>query len=289
MSTLKNKNYYEILEIDRTCSQEDISEAYRNLSLQYHPAKAPPEKKEVYELHFQKLAEAYEVLSDPTKKGIYDIYGSEGLRTGITDKKGNVKGAYKFLNNGHEIFENYMGSSNPFTLIRDNEKISEEIPSVFGSAFGGQNKQKEKELSPININLDCTLEELYNGCVKTIKYKKNNLSYDLRTTNIIEVSQDVEIFRGYDDKTIITYKGKGNDAPGMVSSDLIVHIKELPNDTFKRINKNDLLYIHEIPLVKALNSEPVCLSTLDGRKLAISIDEIISPATVKVVPGEGIS
>ncbi len=287
MSTLKNKNYYEILEIDRTCSQEDISEAYRNLSLQYHPAKAPPEKKEVYELHFQKLAEAYEVLSDPTKKGIYDIYGSEGLRTGITDKKGNVKGAYKFLNNGHEIFENYMGSSNPFTLIRDNEKISEEIPSVFGSAFGGQNKQKEKELSPININLDCTLEELYNGCVKTIKYKKNNLSYDLRTTNIIEVSQDVEIFRGYDDKTIITYKGKGNDAPGMVSSDLIVHIKELPNDTFKRINKNDLLYIHEIPLVKALNSEPVCLSTLDGRKLAISIDEIISPATVKVVPGEG--
>ena len=287
MATLKNKNYYEILEIERTCSQEDISEAYRNLSLKYHPAKAPPEKKEVYELHFQKLAEAYEVLSDPTRKGIYDIYGSEGLRTGITDKKGNVKGAYKFLNNGHEIFERYMGTSNPFTLIRDNEKISEEIPSVFGSAFGGQNKEKEKELSPIHIYLECTLEELYNGCVKTIKYKKNNINYDLRTTNVVEVSQDVEIFRGYDDNTIITYKEKGNDAPGMISSDLIVHIKEIPHKCFKRINKNDLLYIHEIPLVKALNSEPVCLYTLDGRKLAISIDEIISPSTLKVIPGEG--
>jgi DnaJ-class molecular chaperone len=287
MATLKNKNYYEILEIERTCSQEDISEAYRNLSLKYHPAKAPPEKKEVYELHFQKLAEAYEVLSDPTRKGIYDIYGSEGLRTGITDKKGNVKGAYKFLNNGHEIFERYMGTSNPFTLIRDNEKISEEIPSVFGSAFGGQNKEKEKELSPIHIYLECSLEELYNGCVKTIKYKKNNINYDLRTTNVVEVSQDVEIFRGYDDNTIITYKEKGNDAPGMISSDLIVHIKEIPHKCFKRINKNDLLYIHEIPLVKALNSEPVCLYTLDGRKLAISIDEIISPSTLKVIPGEG--
>ena len=287
MATLKNKDYYEILEIVRTCSQEDISEAYRNLSLKYHPEKAPPEKKEVYELHFQKLAEAYEVLSDPTRKGIYDIYGSEGLRTGITDKKGNVKGAYKFLNNGHEIFERYMGTSNPFTLIRDNEKISEEIPSVFGSAFGGQNKEKEKELSPIHIYLECTLEELYNGCVKTIKYKKNNINYDLRTTNVVEVSQDVEIFRGYDDNTIITYKEKGNDAPGMISSDLIVHIKEIPHKCFKRINKNDLLYIHEIPLVKALNSEPVCLYTLDGRKLAISIDEIISPATLKVIPGEG--
>ena len=287
MSTLKNKNYYEILELDRTCSQEDIAEAYRNLSLKYHPSKATPEKKEVYELHFQKLAEAYEVLSDPTKKGIYDIYGSEGLRKGILDKNGNVKGAYKFLNNGHEIFEKYMGSSNPFTLIRDNEKISEEIPSVFGSAFGGQNKPKEEKLKPIVINLECTLEELYNGCVKTIRYKKNSMSYDSRTTNVVEVSQDVEIFRGYDDKTIITYKEKGNDAPGMVSSNLIVKIKELPHNTFRRINKNDLLYIHEIPLVKALNSEPVCLYTLDGRKLAISIDEIISPATVKVVPGEG--
>ena len=287
MATLKNKDYYEILEIVRTCSQEDISEAYRNLSLKYHPAKAPPEKKEVYELHFQKLAEAYEVLSDPTRKGIYDIYGSEGLRTGITDKKGNVKGAYKFLNNGHEIFERYMGTSNPFTLIRDNEKISEEIPSVFGSAFGGQNKEKEKELSPIHIYLECTLEELYNGCVKTINYKKNNINYDLRTTNVVEVSQDVEIFRGYDDNTIITYKEKGNDAPGMISSDLIVHIKEVPHKSFKRINKNDLLYIHEIPLVKALNSEPVCLYTFDGRKLAISIDEIISPSTLKVIPGEG--
>ena len=73
----------------------------------------------------------------------------------------------------------------------------------------------------------------------------------------------------------------------MVSSDLIVKIKEIPHNTFKRINKDDLLYIHEIPLVKALNSEPVCLYTLDRRKLAISIDEIISPSTVKIVPGEG--
>ena len=287
MSTLKNKNYYEILEINRSCSQEDISEAYRNLSLKYHPSRATTEKKEVYELHFQKLAEAYEVLSDPTKKGIYDIYGSEGLRTGITDKNGNIKGSYKFLNNGHEIFENYMGSSNPFTLIRDNEKISEEIPSVFGSAFGGLNKKEEEKLKPIIIKLECSLEELYNGCVKTIKYKKNNIGHDLRTTKIGEVSQDVEIFRGYDDTTIVTYKGKGNDSPGMLSSDLIVKIKELPNSTFKRINKNDLLYIHQIPLVKALNSEPVCLNTLDGRKLAISIDEIISPSTIKVIPGEG--
>jgi len=287
MSTLSNKNYYEILEINSDASQEEIAEAYRNLSLKYHPSKASLENKEVYELHFQKLAEAYEVLSDPTKKGIYDIHGSEGLRTGLKDKKGNIKGAYRFLNNGHEIFDNFMGTLNPFLLINDNEKKSDEIPSVFGSAFGGQNYPTPEKLSPINITLECTLEELYTGCVKTIKYKKQKLNYDLRTTNIEEVVQDVEIFKGYDNSTVITFREKGNDSPGIVSSDLNVYIKELPHEKFRRINKNDLLYIHDISLVKALNSEPVCLYTLDGRRLAISIDEIISPNTVKIVQGEG--
>ena len=172
MSTLSDKSYYEILEINNTASQEEIAEAYRNLSLKYHPSKASPENKEVYELHFQKLAEAYEVLSDPTKKGIYDIHGTNGLRTGLVDKKGNIKGAYRFLNNGHEIFDKFMGALNPFTLINDKETKSDDIPSVFGSAFGGQNYSKIEKLSPININLECTLEELYSGCVKTVKYKK---------------------------------------------------------------------------------------------------------------------
>ena len=287
MSTLSDKSYYEILEINNTASQEEIAEAYRNLSLKYHPSKASPENKEVYELHFQKLAEAYEVLSDPTKKGIYDIHGTNGLRTGLVDKKGNIKGAYRFLNNGHEIFDKFMGALNPFTLINDKETKSDDIPSVFGSAFGGQNYSKIEKLSPININLECTLEELYSGCVKTVKFKKQKLNYDLRTTNIEEVTQDVEIFKGYDSSTVITFKEKGNDSPGYVSSDLNVYIKELPHNVFKRINKNDLLYIHDITLVKALNSEPVCLYTLDGRRLAISIDEIIAPNTVKIVKGEG--
>ena len=162
-------DYYEILLLPKNCSQEDIAESYRSLSLKYHPKVCSPENSAQSEYHFQKLCEAYEVLSDPTKKGIYDIYGSNGLRTGLTDKKGNVKGAYRFLNNGHEIFELFMGDLNPFTLVKDNVKKNDENPSVFGSAFGGQNYSKKEKLNPINICLVCTLDELYNGCVKTIK------------------------------------------------------------------------------------------------------------------------
>ena len=101
MSIKHSDNYYEILELPRTCSQEEISESYRRLSLKYHPKLASPENSAVSEFKFQQLAEAYEVLSDPNKKGIYDIYGKDGLYNGIIDKKGNLKGGYKFLGNAH--------------------------------------------------------------------------------------------------------------------------------------------------------------------------------------------
>ena len=85
---ISQKDYYEILELKRNCSQEEISEAYRNLSLKYHPKVTQPENSATFEYHFQKLAEAYEVLSDPNKKDIYDIYGKEGLKNGIIGKDG---------------------------------------------------------------------------------------------------------------------------------------------------------------------------------------------------------
>ena len=286
MTTIKNKNYYEILEIPKTASQEEIAEAYRHLSLKYHPKITTKENSAVYEYHFQKLAEAYEVLSDPDKKGIYDFYGQEGLHNGIIDKEGNLKGGYVFLGNGHEIFEKFMGTSNPFALIRDNEKIQDER-TIFGNAFGGQNQPPMRKLPDMNVDLECTLEELYNGCIKTIKYTKKQINYDLRTTSDKEVSLDVEILKGYDKNTVIAFKEMGNDAPGITSSDLFIHIKEKAHPNFKRVNKDDLIYIHKITLAQALNSEPVRLTTLDNRKIAISMDEIISPQTIKFVPNEG--
>ena len=281
-------DYYALLELSRNCSQEDIAEAYRHLSLKYHPKISSQEKSAQSEYHFQKLSEAYEVLSDPIKKGIYDIYGSEGLKNGIIDKKGNMKGGYKYMGNGHEIFEKFMGTSNPFALKSEleKEKMSIETSAAFEKSFGEQ-KQDKGILPPIDIDLECTLEELYNGCVKTIKYKKKAISYDLRTTEDKEVSIDVEIFKGYDKNTIIPFKEMGNEAPGIKNSDLIVHIKEKRHKCFKRVNKNDLIYIHKIDLAQALNTEPVKLTTLDNRQLSISIDEIISPSTVKIVYGEG--
>ena len=273
-------DYYKILQLPKNCLQEDIAESFRNLSLKYHPKVCSPENSAKSEFHFQKLCEAYEVLSDPIKKEIYDIYGQEGLKNGIIDKKGNIKGGYIYSGNGHEIFEKFMGTANPFTLKGESEK-------GFFDELICENKKNEEGVQPIDVDLECTLEELYNGCVKHIKYKRRVIGVDFRTTEEKEAAVDVEIFRGYDKHTVIPYKGMGNQSPGMKNSDLIVHIKEKKHKCFQRVNTNDLIYVHKIDLAQALNSEPVKFTTLDGRKLAISIDEIISPSTVKVVPGEG--
>jgi DnaJ-class molecular chaperone len=280
-SSSKYIDYYQILSLPHNCSQEDIAESYRCLSLKYHPKVCSPENSAQSEYHFQKLCEAYEVLSDPIKKEIYDIYGHEGLKNGIIDKKGKVKSGYIYSGNGHEIFEKFMGTSNPFTLKGESEK-------GFYDEVKIENKNAKEDLPQhIDLDLECTLEELYNGCMKNIKYKKRVITFDFRTTEEKEASLDIEIFRGYDKNTVLHFKGLGHQSPGMKDSDLIVHIKEKKHKCFQRVNKNDLIYVHKIDLAQALNSEPVRFTTLDGRKLNISIDEVISPSTVKIVPGEG--
>ena len=287
MSSIISPDYYETLELDRKASQEDIKEAYRNLSLRFNPKKATKSNETFYNYKFHKIAEAYIVLSDPYKKGIYDNYGRDALYKGITDENGNFYGGFKYTGNAQEVFEKYMNETNPYSLLNEFENKKNQLNSIFGSAYGELNRPEEAPLPNIIISLPCTLEELYNGCIKIITYSKNTLNYDTRTTSIKETSIKVEILPGFGKGTELKYPLKGNESPGRKNSDLIVKIKEIPHQTFKRVNKNDLLYTHKIGLRDALNSTPVIFNHLDGRVLNISIDEIISPDTVKVVKNEG--
>ncbi|KAJ7319577.1 hypothetical protein JRQ81_019088 [Phrynocephalus forsythii] len=77
---LMGQDYYAVLELTRSAKDADIKKAYRRLALKYHPYKNKepwaPEK-------FKQIAEAYDVLSDPVKKGVYDKFAEEGLKGGI--------------------------------------------------------------------------------------------------------------------------------------------------------------------------------------------------------------
>jgi DnaJ-class molecular chaperone len=74
------KDYYKILQLSKNATDDDIKKAYRKLALKYHPDK---NKSPDAENKFKEIAEAYDVLSDPKKKQIFDAYGEEGLKGGV--------------------------------------------------------------------------------------------------------------------------------------------------------------------------------------------------------------
>src|SRR5438552_10563405 len=93
---MANRDYYEVLGLGRDASGEEIKKAYRKLALKYHPDRNPGDK--AAEEKFKELGEAYEALSDPQKRAIYDQYGPEAFA-------GAARGAGGFAGGFHDPFE----------------------------------------------------------------------------------------------------------------------------------------------------------------------------------------
>ncbi|KAL0357519.1 UNVERIFIED_CONTAM: DnaJsubfamily B member 4 [Sesamum calycinum] len=72
-------DYYNILKVNRSATDEDLKKAYRRLAMIWHPDKNS--NKQEAEAKFKQISEAYDVLSDPQKRQIYDLYGEEGLKS----------------------------------------------------------------------------------------------------------------------------------------------------------------------------------------------------------------
>lgn len=139
-------DYYEILELQRNASGDEIKKAYRKMALKYHPDRNPDDK-EAEEM-FKKVNEAYQILSDKEKRQIYDTYGKKGLESsgfGFGDMEGSI----------FDIFN-----------------------SVFGGGFGGfgqRTKKNEKYSRDLGIEVELTFQEAVFGCKKEIEiiYKKS--------------------------------------------------------------------------------------------------------------------
>merc|ERR1719313_3115654 len=111
-------SYYDHLDVARTVGEDEIKKAFRKMSLKCHPDRATGMSRAEAEVSFSKVAEAYEVLSNPAKRAIYDQYGERGLKEGVPDGKGGVKGGkYRFNNNAAEIFTAFFGTASPFADI----------------------------------------------------------------------------------------------------------------------------------------------------------------------------
>lgn len=118
------KDYYSILGVGRNASPQDIAAKFRILALNSHPDKNKENGQfALATFAFSEICEAYEVLSTPELKQIYDKYGEELMKAGVPDKKYGFKAGYQFQGNSYDIFEKFFGTANPFTVAIDEHGV----------------------------------------------------------------------------------------------------------------------------------------------------------------------
>ena len=107
----QKRDYYEILDVPKSAALEDIKKAYRRCALSHHPDRNPGDKKS--EEKFKEATEAYQVLSDPENRRIYDQYGHEGLASQGVGNGPSGFSAGGFGDIFEDIFEDFFGGGSP--------------------------------------------------------------------------------------------------------------------------------------------------------------------------------
>lgn len=266
-------DYYNILKVNRNASDEDLKKSYRRMSMIWHPDKNPTNKRET-EAKFKQISEAYDVLTDPQKRQIYDLYGEEALKSGQVPSSSGRR-TYN-PRDAEDIYAELFGGS-------DGASASRNRAAGFSRTFNGD--FGKKKAPAVENLLPCALEELYKGAKKKMKISRTivDSSGKLRT---VEEILTIEIRPGWKKGTRITFPEKGNQEPGIVAADLIFVIDEKPHAVYTR-DGNDLVVNQEILLLEALTGKTIELTTLDERNLMIPLTEIIKPGHEVIVPNEG--
>ena len=142
---MMSKDYYNILGVNKEANESEIKKSYRKLSKKYHPDVNPNNKEA--EDKFKEIAEAYSVLSDSEKRSNYDRFGSADGRGG-----------------------------NPFGDMG--------MDDIFSQFFGGgrQRQNRRRKGNDIRVNIKLSLEDIYNGVNKKIKYRKTNKCSECKNT-----------------------------------------------------------------------------------------------------------
>ncbi|MEW6140012.1 MAG: molecular chaperone DnaJ [Thermodesulfobacteriota bacterium] len=148
---MTKRDYYEVLEVQKTSSQEEIKKAYRKLAMKYHPDRNKGDK--AAEEKFKEAAEAYEVLSDPEKRQLYDRFGHAGLQqTGFT----GFRDFDDIFSSFGDIFEEFFGfgaGRSRRARARRGADLRHDITIDFLDAVFG--KEMEIEVSRHEICRDC--------------------------------------------------------------------------------------------------------------------------------------
>jgi molecular chaperone DnaJ len=303
---MAKRDYYEILEVQKTASADEIKKAYRKQAIRFHPDKNPGNKES--EEKFKEAAEAYEVLSDANKKAQYDRFGHKGVG-------GASGGGY---GGGH-----HMNMDDIFSQFGD---VFGDGGSPFDSFFGGGGGRGGRRSagvrgSNVRIKVKLTLQEIATGVEKKLKFNRHVTAEGLTFKNcttcngsgqVRRVTQtflgqmattsacpschgsgqiidkrpsgvgadglvvkeeivSVNIPAGVADGMQLSMSGKGNAGPnGGPAGDLIILIEEVEDAQLKR-EGNNIIYDLHISFVDASLGTNVEVPTVDG-KVKLKID-----------------
>ncbi len=160
------RDYYEVLGVNRNATDDELKKAYRKLAKKYHPDANPNNKAEA-EAKFKEVNEAYENLSDPQKRKMYDQFGT-------TDPQGFGGAGGPFGGQGGY----YSYSSSGFDGFGDFGDLGDIFSSFFGGGFGGRSSSSRRQTGPrkgadLNLGIEITFEQAFLGVEKEINITRD--------------------------------------------------------------------------------------------------------------------
>lgn len=292
------KDYYKVLEVPRDANADTIKKAYRKQALRWHPDKNQ-DNKVAAEEKFKDIAEAYDVLSDPQKKAVFDQYGEEGLKGGGAPPPsdpgmpegfsmgGNAPGGFQYRFNGdpRDIFSRFFQTTFDRSQSFGDGGGYGGDSDVFMDFMrgGGGMSANVGQKKAVNFELNLSLEELYRGVTKKMKIKRTSRTVSREPEKVLEVN----VVPGWKAGTKITFANEGDEVGNTGQcQDVVFIVREKKHPVFARDGSN-LIFKSAIPLKDALCGFTFEIPALDGRAIKQKIDGVVTPGASKIVPGEG--
>jgi molecular chaperone DnaJ len=254
---VSKKDYYQLLGVSRSANGDEIKKAYRKLAMQYHPDKNPNNKKA--EEKFKEISEAYEVLSDETKRQSYDQFGHAGAQGnpfggagGFGAGAGGFGGGFGGARGGrgadfNDIFGDVFGDI--FNQTRGNPR---------GGGFGASAGRNPNKGSDLKYTLTITLEEAAVGTEKVISFVRQAGSKEENARLAVTVPAGVK------EGQRLKLSGEGDKPTSNAAGDLYVIIDLQEHLLFKR-EENDVILDLPVSYTDAILGKTLEIPTLFGK------------------------
>jgi curved DNA-binding protein len=260
-------DYYKILGVNKSASDQELKKAYRKLAMKYHPDHTKGDKNA--EEKFKKISEAYAVLSDKEKRKQYDTFGSNGFQ-----QRYSQEDIFRGFDFGDILREFGFGGAGPFGGGGMRFSVGGESP------FGGSQRQQQAQTkgSDLVYELPLTLQEVATGTSKTVSFQHQGRSEKIT----------VKIPKGMISGKKLRVAGKGEPSPyGGSRGDLYIQAKVLKDPVYE-VEGHNLFIKKEIKLSEAMLGSNISVPTLTSKELSLKIPPGTKHKTKMRLSGHGL-